>query len=170
VPKDTARRFEAGFVEKAIRPGETVLCRRRLHPILIAPALALIAPSAFLTVWPSPILLGLAFGGLIIGALAVLTLTTSEVAVTDRRLLGQVHGARFVVPLEQVRVARARSGWLGRRLGLGTLSLELSMQRSDLLVLRGVLDPLPLATAINDAVAAARRSPDDAAEGPDRTE
>jgi hypothetical protein len=85
----------------------------------------------------------------------VLTLTTSEVAVTDARLLGQIHGARFMVPLDHVLVARARSRWLGRRLGLGTLTIELRLQKVDRLVLRGVLDPAPLAMAINDAVSGA---------------
>jgi hypothetical protein len=157
-------------VEKALGSGESVLCRRRLHPILLAPAIALVAPSAFLTLWPSPILLGLAFAGLVIGAVGVLTLTTSEVAVTDLRLLGQIHGVRFTIPLEHVLVAQARSRWLGRRLGLGTLAIELRLQKIDRLVLRGVLDPTPMAAAVNEAVSGACRPGRDAAEGPDSPE
>jgi hypothetical protein len=168
--EDTGRRFEAGFVEKALGSGESVVCRRRLHPILLAPAIVLVAPSAFLTLWPSPILLGLAFAGLVIGAVGVLTLTTSEVAVTDLRLLGQIHGARFMVPLEHVLIAQARSGWLDRRLGLGTLTIDLRLQKLDRLVLRGVLDPAPMAMAINDAVSGVCGPGDSMARGPDPPE
>jgi hypothetical protein len=151
------RRFEPGFVEKALGAGEPVRCRRRLHPILLVPALVLVAPAALMTVWPSSILLGLAFAGLAIGAFAVVTLATSEVAVTDRRVIGQVHGDRFVLPMDHVKAAAARSGRLARRLGLGTLVIELALQKPDRLVLRGLLDPAPLAKAINDAVAAQER-------------
>jgi hypothetical protein len=57
------------------------------------------------------------------------------------------------MPLSHVRAARARSGRISKALGLGSLRIELTLEKPDELVLRGVLDPHPLALAINDAVA-----------------
>lgn len=139
-------------MEKALGSGEPVRCRRRLHPVILVPPVVLVAPAALMTVWPSTILLGLAFAGLATGTLAVLTLTTSEIVVTDRRLLGQVHGERFNMPLGHVKRASARIGWFGGLFGFGTLAIDLAVGDGRPMVLRGVVDPEPLATAINDAV------------------
>jgi hypothetical protein len=72
--------------------------------------------------------------------------------VTDRRLLGQVHGERFNLPIGHVKHASARVGRLGGLFGFGTLAIDLAVGDGRPMVLRGVVDPEPLATAINDAV------------------
>jgi hypothetical protein len=128
-----------------------------------------------MTVWPSTILLGLAFAGLATGTLAVLTLTTSEIVVTDRRLLGQVHGDRFNLPIGHVKHAAARVSWVGGLFGFGTLGIDLVVGNGRPMVLRGVVDPGPLATAINDAVTRDGGSPpdggsDDVSRPPERPE
>ena len=145
------RRFEGGFVEQALGAGEPVRCRRRLHPILLVPAFVLIAPAAFMTIWPSEILLGLAFAGLVIGSFVTFTLATSEIAVTDRRILAQVHSQCLIIQIGHVARARARRSWFSRRVGYGTLEVDLKLPSADRLVIRGVVDPRPLAKAINDS-------------------
>ena len=147
------RRFEGGFVEQALGAGEPVRCRRRLHPILLVPAFVLIVPVAFVTIWPSDILLGLAFAGLVIGSFVTFTLATSEIAVTDRRILAQVHSQCLIIQIGHVTRARARQGWLARRVGYGTVEVDLKLPRADRLLIRGVVDPTPLAKAINDSLA-----------------
>jgi len=147
----SGRRFEGGFVDQALGAGEAVRCRRRLHPILLVPGIVLILPAAFMIIWPSTILLGVTFAGLVIGAYAVLTLSTSEIAVTDRRVLAQIHGEALVIPIGHATGARATASWLGRRIGFGALRVELRLPRTDRLVIRGVMDPAPLAAAINDS-------------------
>ncbi len=147
----SGRRFEGGFIDQALGAGEAVRCRRRLHPILLVPGIVLILPAAFMIIWPSTILLGVTFAGLVIGAFAVLTLSTSEIAVTDRRVLAQIHGEALVIPIGHATGARATASWLGRRIGFGALRVELRLPRTDRLVIRGVMDPAPLAAAINDS-------------------
>jgi len=147
----SGRRFEGGFIDQALGVGEAVRCRRRLHPILLVPGIVLILPAAFMIIWPSTILLGVTFAGLVIGAFAVLTLSTSEIAVTDRRVLAQIHGEALIIPIGHATGARATASWLGRRIGFGALRVELRLPRTDRLVIRGVMDPAPLAAAINDS-------------------
>lgn len=147
----SGRRFEGGFVDQALGAGEAVRCRRRLHPILLVPGIVLILPAAFMIIWPSTILLGVTFAGLVIGAFAVLTLSTSEIAVTDRRVLAQIHGEALIIPIGHATGARATASWLSRRIGFGALRVELRLPRTDRLVIRGVMDPAPLAAAINDS-------------------
>lgn len=119
----------------------------------MVPGIILILPAAFLVLWPSSILLGVTFAGLVIGAFAVLTLSTSEIAVTDRRIIAQVHGEGLIIPIGHVAVARVKQSWLGRRVGFGVLRVELNLPRRDRLVIRGVADPGPLAAAVNDSLA-----------------
>lgn len=138
-------------MERALGAGEAVRCRRRLHPILLVPGIALILPAAFMVFWPSTILLGSTFAGLVMGAFAMLTLSTSEIAVTDHRVIAQVHGEGLIIPIGHVTAARAKSGWLGGRVGFGTLQVDLHLPHADRLVVRGIVDPRPLARTINDA-------------------
>lgn len=155
------RRFEGGFVEQALGAGEPVRCRRRLHPILLVPAIILVVPLGLMPVWPSTILLGIAFAGLVIGSFVVFTLSTSEIAVTDRRILAQVHSQCLIIQINHVVEARARMSWFARTVGFGTLQVDLRLPRTDRLTIRGIADPAPLAKAINDSRASFSRESSD---------
>lgn len=121
--------------------------------MLMIPGIILILPAAFMVIWPSTILLGVTFAGLVIGAFAVLTLSTSEIAVTDRRIVAQVSGEGLIIPIGHVTAARAKQSWLGRRVGFGALQVQLRLPLTDRLVIRGISDPGALAAAVNDSLA-----------------
>ena len=82
-----------------------------------------------------------------------LSRTFGNTYATSLTLISRYLNCTPVIQIGHVARARAKQGWLARRVGYGTVEVDLKLPRTDRLLIRGVVDPVPLAKAINDSLA-----------------
>lgn len=154
-----------GYVARNLLADEQVLHTGRIHVVVFAPALLLLATAgAFLLVPEQEIAAAIAAFFLLFAGISLLRAlirkTCSELVVTNRRLmvkLGLVGRRTFELSHEKVEGIRVQQGILGRILGYGTVFLCGS--GGGVMRVPGVADPVGFrreATRLMDAQHAAR--------------
>jgi uncharacterized membrane protein YdbT with pleckstrin-like domain len=124
-----------GYVDKNLLPGETVIYRAHLHPIIFAlPAfLAIVGVLLVAVALTSPALVALAVAGVLFLIAAVIggiprfvRLKSSEFAITEKRVLvktGVVRRHTLELLLSKVETIGVEQGVLGRMLNYGTITV-----------------------------------------------
>jgi uncharacterized membrane protein YdbT with pleckstrin-like domain len=149
-----------GYVEKRLEPGEGVVFRTRLHPVIFAGTVTfaafVIAATTLIVVRNELTAATIAYlwlgAGLIMAlgfASPLVRWLTSEFAVTTRRVLmrvGVVHSQRLEAPVNRVEDVSVDQTLWGRLLGYGTVRVVL---RGDL---EEVFGRVAGADALRDAV------------------
>jgi uncharacterized membrane protein YdbT with pleckstrin-like domain len=122
-----------GYVDQNLLPGETVIYRAKLHPIIFAPAIFFAGVGVFFLIVgfidkavSGFAILGvffLAVGGLL-GLVRYIRLATSEFAITDKRVLvkvGLVRRHTLELLLAKVETIGVDQGVFGRLFDYGTI-------------------------------------------------
>ena len=122
-----------GYVDQNLLPGETVIYRAKLHPIIFAPAISFAVVGVFFLIVgfidkavSGFAILGvffLAVGGLF-GLARYIRLATSEFAITDKRVLvkvGLVRRHTLELLLAKVETIGVDQGVFGRLFDYGTI-------------------------------------------------
>jgi uncharacterized membrane protein YdbT with pleckstrin-like domain len=124
-----------GYVDKNLLPGETVIYRAHLHPIIFAlPAfLAIVGVLLVAVALTSTTLVALAVAGVLVVVAAVIValpryirLKSSEFAITEKRVLvktGVVRRHTLELLLSKVETIGVEQGVLGRMLNYGTITV-----------------------------------------------
>jgi len=138
------------IVDFPLEPGEQVLYRTQLHWITVAPALAVLVVAGLFTIATAlpaavvlfPVGLVLFIVGFALGVWRYISYATSEVAITDQRLLAKVGVFRprsIDVSLGKVESLTVEQGWLGRLLDYGSVVVTSTGGRRD--VFRDIESP-----------------------------
>src|SRR6266542_3962867 len=123
------------IVDFPLKPGEQVLYRTQLHWITVAPALAVLVVAGLFTIataWPVGLVLFIV--GFALGVWRYISYATSEVAITDQRLLAKVGVFRprsIDVSLGKVESVTVEQGWLARLLDYGSVVVKSTGGRRD---------------------------------------
>jgi uncharacterized membrane protein YdbT with pleckstrin-like domain len=131
------------YVESNLLPGETIVYKARLHPIIYANALVLLVVAGLCFLYAIITTVGhtngltaarVGYVGIILvivaaisGVAAYITMTTSEFVVTDRRVLiktGWVNRSSLEVLLPKVEGIQVDQGILGRLFNYGTITVH----------------------------------------------
>lgn len=155
------------YVDAVLQPGETVRHRGRLHWVLYAKGLAVLAVAAALALLPvneaqrAP----LHWGAALVAAVGLLLLAKSwfdqaitEIAVTDRRVIykrGLIQRHTAEMNVDKVETVNVDQSIMGRVLGYGTVDLRGT--GGGIEGIRTVADPLVFRSAITARVPAPDR-------------
>ncbi|MEM8771290.1 MAG: PH domain-containing protein [Pseudomonadota bacterium] len=129
-----------GYVEKSLASDETVRKKARFHW------------SYHFFAWASLIVLGVIIIGVVIFVRMMIWMKTTEIAVTDRRLVikrGWLSRSTEELSLNSVEEVNVRQGFWGRFLGFG--QLKISGTGAGDLATPNIADPVGFRTAISDA-------------------
>lgn len=129
-----------GYVEKSLASGEEIRARARFHW------------TYHLFAWASLLILGVIIVGVIIFARMMIWMKTTEIAVTDRRLVikrGWLSRSTEELSLNSVEEVNVRQGFWGRILGFGKLMIS-GTGAGDVNT-PNIADPVGFRTAISDA-------------------
>lgn len=124
-----------GFIESNLLKGEEIIYRARLHPIVYAPAITLCGVGLIVLILsvvsnaPVGILLGAValFLAAFFGLSAYIDVSTSEFAVTNRRVLikiGWLRRKSLELLLPKVEGIAVDQSLLGRMLNFGTIGVR----------------------------------------------
>jgi uncharacterized membrane protein YdbT with pleckstrin-like domain len=104
-----------GYIERTLAPGETVRFRARLHWIL------------WLRAWAALIVLGVLIVGIVIFVRDLIFMTTTEVAITNRRLIkktGWISRQASELELTSVEAVNLDQSVVGRLLDYGRVQIH----------------------------------------------
>ena len=117
-----------GYIDDTLLPGEEVVYRTRLHPIVFAPATAVVLAGIIIAIaWSQTIGLVIGVIGVVMGAVALIRYNSSEFAVTNRRVIVKVGalGSRLLeVELNRVEGIDVDQTALGRLFDYGTIGVR----------------------------------------------
>jgi uncharacterized membrane protein YdbT with pleckstrin-like domain len=115
-----------GYVESNLLPDEQIVHKARLHWKIFLPSWFIILIGIVLLIF-QPIVGGVViFAGLLVGLKAFIKYTTSEFAVTTKRVIikvGLIHRRTLELLLRQVEAISVEQTLLGRLLNYGTVTL-----------------------------------------------
>jgi len=117
-----------GYIDDSLLPGEHIVYRARLHPIIFAPATAVVVLGIVIALAYSQSV-GLVIGviGVFMGAVALVRYNASEFAVTNRRVIFKVGalGRRSLeVELNRVEGIDVEQSAFGRLFDYGTIGVR----------------------------------------------
>ncbi len=140
-----------GYIENNLLPGEIVVYWARLHPIIfLSPAiLALAGLAAFAVSWKLAVLI--LFAALVLGLDRYVRFTTSEFAVTNRRVLvktGLIRRHTLELLLGRVETVGVDQGIFGRIWNYGTITVIGTGGTKELFP--GIAKPLDFRKAVQD--------------------
>lgn len=105
----------SGYIERYLAPGEQIRSRAKLHWIL------------WVRAWGALLLLGIFVVGIVIFVHQAITMNTTELAATDRRLIlkrGLFQRQVMDIGLNNIEAVRISQGYLGRLLDFGRLTIH----------------------------------------------
>jgi uncharacterized membrane protein YdbT with pleckstrin-like domain len=103
------------YVERTLADGETIRLNAKLHWII------------WLRAWLALLVLGIVLVGVVIFVRDLILMTTTEVAITDRRLIkktGWLNWTTSELELTSVEAVNLEQSLLGRMLGYGRLQIH----------------------------------------------
>jgi len=117
-----------GYIDDNLLTGEDVVYRTTLHPIIFAPATAVVLVGIVIGIaWSQTIGLLVGVIGVVMGAVALARYTTSEFAVTNRRVIIKVGvlGRRSLeVELNRIEGIDVEQSAFGRLFDYGTIGVR----------------------------------------------
>lgn len=145
-----------GFISENLLKDETVAYQARLHWVIYMPAG--VCGIFFLISFAAPFLLGIFFiATLWFGVSAYVRQTTTEIAVTNKRLLGKtgfIKRDTIDLNLKKVESLYADQGLFGRMFDYGAVRIVGTGGSS--FMVKGVLDPVAFKRAANEQIDAAQ--------------
>lgn len=147
------------YVDSVLAPGERIIARSRLHWIVYLPSIGLFAGALALriaigAIEPSGTVAG--WVGMAVAAIATFSLfsawllrTSTEIAVTDRRLIhkwGLIWRDSTEMHVDKIESVNVSQSIMGRMLGYGTVTIRGTGAAAEVLI--GIREPLRFRSAI----------------------